>query len=180
MSRFSLRLAPFVLLFALVVWLAFDRVSDQRDDARRERDSAQWEANGLREAARITGEMLAERDAIDHRNTKELTDALTENKRLRRVVGDGTGRLHVRATCPAGGSVSATASTARLADAGRAELAADARPDYFTLRDQLALSRQMILGLQQYALGVCRRTPVLQGNTFPTSKREQLHEPTEH
>jgi prophage endopeptidase len=159
MSLSTLRLTPFVLLVALLVWVAFDRVTDQRDDARRERDSAQWEANGLREAARISGEMLAERDAIDQRNTKELTDALTENERLRRAVGDGTGRLHVRATCPADGSVSATASTARVADAGRAELAADARPDYFTLRNQLALSRQMILGLQQYVRGVCQRSP---------------------
>ncbi|WP_339496290.1 lysis system i-spanin subunit Rz [Pseudomonas sp. RA_105y_Pfl2_P56] len=166
MSLSPLRLAPFALLFALLLWVAFDRVTDQRDDARRERDSAQWEANGLREAARITGEMLAERDAIDQRNTKELNDALTENGRLRRAVGNGTGRLYVRANCPAAGSVPATAGTARVADAGRAELAADARPDYFTLRDQLALSRQMILGLQQYVRGVCRRSPAHQDTTF--------------
>lgn len=159
MSLSPLRLAPFVLLLALLLWVAFDRVTDQRDDARRERDSAQWEANGLREAARISGEMLAERDAIDQRNTKELTDALTENKRLRRAVGDGTVRLHVRAICPAAG-------TPRVADAGRAELAADARPDYFTLRDQLALSRQMILGLQQYVRGVCLRSQAHQDTTF--------------
>jgi prophage endopeptidase len=167
MSLSPLRLAPFVLLVALLVWVAFDRVTDQRDDARRERDSAQWEAGGLREAARISGEMLAERDAIDQRNTKELTDVLTENERLRRAVSDGSGRLLVRATCPATGSVPATAGTARMADAGRAELAADARPDYFTLRNQLALSRQMILGLQQYVRGVCQRSPAHQDTTFP-------------
>jgi prophage endopeptidase len=167
MSLSPLRLAPFVLLVALLVWVAFDRVTDQRDDARRERDSAQWEVSGLREAARISGEMLAERDAIDQRNIQELTDALTENERLRRAVGDGTGRLHVRATCTAAGSVPATAGTARMADAGRAELAADARPDYFTLRNQLALSRQMILGLQQYVRGVCQRSPAHQDTTFP-------------
>lgn len=167
MSLSPLRLAPFVLLVALLVWVAFDRVTDQRDDARRERDSVQWEANGLREAARISGEMLAERDAIDQRNTQELTDALTENERLRRAVSDGSGRLLVRATCPATGSVPATAGTARMADAGRAELAADARPDYFTLRNQLTLSRQMILGLQQYVRGVCQRSPAHQDTTFP-------------
>lgn len=167
MSLSPLRLAPFVLLVAVLVWVAFDQVTDQRDDARRERDSAQWEASGLREAARISGEMLAERDAIDQRNTKDLTDALTENERLRRSVGDGTGRLHVRANCPAAGSVSATAGTARMADAGRAELAANARPDYFTLRNQLALSRQMILGLQQYVRRVCQRSPAHQDTTFP-------------
>lgn len=162
-----LRQALFLVVLCLVAWIGFDALEGQRDEARRERDSAKWEASGLREAARISGEMLAERDAIDQQNTKELTDALTENKRLRRSVGDGTGRLHVRATCPAAGSMPAAAGTARVADAGRAELAADARPDYFTFRDQLALSRQMIHGLQQYALGVCRRTPAHQDNTFP-------------
>lgn len=162
-----LRQALFLVVLCLVAWIGFDSLQGLRDEARRERDSAKWEASGLREAARISGEMLAERDAIDQRNTKELTDARTENERLRRAIGDGTGRLYVSATCPASGSVPAAAGTARVADAGRAELAADARPDYFTLRDQLALSRQMILGLQQYALGVCRRTPVQQGNTFP-------------
>jgi prophage endopeptidase len=162
-----LRQALFLVVLCLVAWIGFDSLQGQRDEARRERDSAKWEASGLREAARISGEMLAERDAIDQRNTKELTDARTENERLRRAIGDGTGRLYVSATCPASGSVPTAAGTARVADAGRAELAADARPDYFTLRDQLALSRQMILGLQQYALGVCRRTPVQQGNTFP-------------
>lgn len=166
MTFSPLRLALFTLLGGLLVWAAFDRVTDQRDDAQRERDSAQSEVNGLREAARISGEMLAERDAIDQRNTKELIHALTENDRLRLAVGDGTQRLQVRATCSAARSVPATAGTARVADAGRAELAADARPDYFTLRDQLALSRQMIVGLQQYALGVCRKTPAHQDTTF--------------
>lgn len=171
MSLSPLRLAPFVLLVGLMAWIAFDRVLEQRDDARRERDSAQWEMAGLREAARVTGEMLAERDAIDQRNTTELTHALTENERLRRAVDAGGQRLRVNATCPASGSVPTTAGTTRVADAGGAELAADARPDYFTLRDQLALSRQMILGLQQYALGVCRRSSVHQGTPLPNLQK---------
>ncbi|TMU70536.1 lysis protein [Pseudomonas fluorescens] len=165
-----LRLALIVMLItALVPLYWFIRVVDQRDEALKDLKDLKGlksEVVGLREAARISGEMLAERDAIDQRNTKELTDALTENERLRRAIGDGTGRLHVRATCPAAGSVPA-AGTARVADAGRAELAADARPDYFTLRNQLALSRQMILGLQQYVRGVCQRSPAHQDTTFP-------------
>ena len=111
--------------------------------------------------------MLAERDAIDQRNTKELTDALTENERLRRAVSDGSGRLLVRAACPAGGSVPATAGAARVVDAESPELAEDARPDYFTLRNQLALSRQMILGLQQYVRGVCQQSLAQQDTNFP-------------
>ncbi|WP_454867352.1 lysis system i-spanin subunit Rz [Pseudomonas farris] len=157
MTFSPLRLALLALLAGLLVWAAFDWVTDQRDDARRERDSAQSEVKGLREAARISGEMLAERDAIDQQNTTELNHVRTENQNLRRAVDDGSKRLRIRATCPASGSVPATAGTARVADAGRAELAADARPDYFTLRDQLALSRQMILGLQQHIVRVCQR-----------------------
>lgn len=155
MTFFPSRLVLFVLLAGLVAWVAFDRVTDQRNDARLERDSAQWEAKGLREAARISGEMLAERDAIDLKNTTELTHVRTENQNLRRAVDDGTKRLRIRATCPA--SVPATTGAGGLADAGTAELTADARPDYFTLRDQLALSRQMILGLQQHIVRVCQR-----------------------
>lgn len=163
-----LRLALIVMLItALVPVYWFIRVVDQRDEALKDLKGLNSEVVGLREAARISGEMLAERDAIDQRNTKELTDALTENERLRRTVSDGSGRLLVRATCPATGSVPATAGTARMADAGRAELATDARPDYFTLRNQLALSRQMILGLQQYVRGVCQRSPAHQDTTFP-------------
>ncbi|WP_426205202.1 lysis system i-spanin subunit Rz [Pseudomonas sp. TWP3-1] len=161
-----LREGLFLIVLCLVVWVGFATLEDQRDTARRERDIAQWEVNGLREAARISGEMLAERDAIDQRNTTELTHVRTENDRLRLAVDDGNQRLLVRAACPATGSVPATAGAARVADAGRAELAADARPDYFTLRDQLALSRQMILGLQQYALSVCRQSPAKQSTTF--------------
>ncbi|PMU10437.1 MULTISPECIES: lysis protein [unclassified Pseudomonas] len=149
------RLVLFVLLASLLAWVAFDLVTDQRNDARRERDSAQSEAKGLREAARINGEMLAERDAIDLKNTTELTHVRTENQNLRLAVDDGTKRLRIRATCPA--SVPATTGAGGLADAGTAELTADARPDYFTLRDQIALSRQMILGLQQHIVRVCQR-----------------------
>jgi prophage endopeptidase len=149
-----LREGLFLVVLCLVVWIGFDTLEDQRDTARRERDSAQFEVNGLREAARISGEMLAERDAIDQRNTTELTHALTENQRLRRAVDAGSQRLRVDATCPA---VPADSGAGRLADAGAAELTADARSDYFTLRNQLALSRQMVLGLQQHIVRVCQR-----------------------
>lgn len=152
-----LRLALFLLLSALLVWAAFDQVSDQLGTAERERDSAQGEVAGLREAARISGEMLADRDEIDLSRTQELNHALSKNADLQRDVGDGRQRLPVRATCrPA---VPTTTGAAGVVDAGTAELAADARPDYFTLRDQLALSRQMILGLQDYTRQVCQRLP---------------------
>ncbi|WP_433786004.1 lysis protein [Pseudomonas frederiksbergensis] len=166
MTLSPFRLALMVMLItALVPLYWFIRVVDQRDAALKDLSSVQSEVKGLREAARISGEMLAERDAIDLQNTTELNHVRTENQNLRRAVDDGTKRLRIRATCSA--SVPATTGAARVADAGTAELAADARPDYHTLLDQLALTRQMVFGLQQYALGVCQRSPAHQGNTFP-------------
>ena len=157
MTISPLRLFLILVLTSLLAWCAFDWVADQRDDARRERDSAQSEVSGLREAARISGEMLATRDQVDQKNTEELNHARAENDALRRDVDDGRQRLRIRATCRA--AIPTATGTAGVVDAGTAELAADARSDYFTLRDQLALSRQMILGLQDYTRQVCLRMP---------------------
>jgi prophage endopeptidase len=145
----------FLIVLALIAWIGFDTLEGQRDTARRERDSAQFELTGLREAARISGEMLADRDAIDLKRTLELDDERASNLELRRVVDERRQRLRINATCSAAGTEKASAGG--VADAGTAELAADARPDYFTLRDQLALSKQMILGLQDYVHQVCLR-----------------------
>ena len=144
----SLNNTLITLLFGWSLWFAFDRLID-------ERNSAQFEVAGLREAARISGEMLAERDENDRTRTEALNHALSENNDLRRAVDDGRQRLLVKATCSspkpdqtgAGGVV----------DAGTPELTADARSDYFTLRDQLALSREMILGLQDHVRRICLR-----------------------
>ena len=120
-----------------------------------ERNKAQLEVAGLREAARISGEMLADRDEIDRTRTEELNHALSENAELRRAVDDGTKRLRVKAVCPT--SVPTNTSPGSVADAATPELTADARSDYFTLRDQLALSEKMILGLQDHARRICLR-----------------------
>lgn len=145
----------FPLVLCLVAFVAFDLLQGQRDTARRERDNALFEATGLREAARISGEMLADRDAIDLKRTLELDHERASNLELRRAVDDGRQRLRVNATCSA--AITEKARAGGVADAVTAELAADARPDYFTLRDQLALSKQMILGLQDYVHQVCLR-----------------------
>ena len=158
------RLALLLLLISLGVYALFDYIADQRDDARGERDAAvlnlgtvTTERDGLREAARISGEMLAARDTNDLKHTLELNDALDHNKSLQRAVDDGRQRLLVKARCPTASAVLGTTSTGSVADAGSAELAADARSDYFTLRNQLALTRQMVLGLQDYIRTVVQR-----------------------
>ena len=143
------------LMLALAAWVYIDLIEEQRDTARSERDIAQLEVTGLREAARISGEMLADRDDIDRTRTEALNHALSEINDLRRAVDDGSKRLRVKATCnpPKPGQTGAGG----VDDAGTAELTADARSDYFTLRDQLAQSREMILGLQDHVRRICLR-----------------------
>ncbi|MFJ4587738.1 lysis system i-spanin subunit Rz [Pseudomonas moraviensis] len=150
-----LREILFPLLVCLAAFVGFQILEGQRDTARAERDAAEYEASGLREAARISGEMIASRDAIDRNRTQELNDARTQIDTLRLHVADGGQRLLIKATC----SVTTPDATGAggVVDAGAAELAADARSDYFTLRNQLALSKQMILGLQDYVSQVCLR-----------------------
>ncbi|MNJ22026.1 Bacteriophage lysis protein [compost metagenome] len=158
-----IRRVLFVLLAALLTWGTIDRLVIQRDSARAERDSAQFERDGLRQAARITGERLAIAAENDRKHTQELTDALKNNQELRRAVDAGHQRLFVNATCTA--AKPSDSGTGSLVNAGTAELAADARSDYFTLRDQLALSRQMILGLQDHVRTFCTITPNQTGAT---------------
>ena len=137
---------------SLLVFLAVFAFCDHLID---ERNKAQLEVAGLREAARISGEMLADRDENDRTRTKALNHALSEINDLRRAVDDGRQRLRVKATCSSP-KLDQTGAGG-VADAATAELAADARSDYFTLRDQLALSRQMILGLQDHVRRICLR-----------------------
>ena len=145
-----LREILFPLLVCLAAFVGIVILEGQRDTARAERDAAQDDVANLREAARVSAEKLAARDEIDLVRTQELNHARTENLDLRRAVDAGRQRLRIAATCTDAGA-------GGLADAGTAELAADARSDYFTLRDQLALSKQMILGLQDYVHQVCLR-----------------------
>ncbi|WP_060494813.1 lysis system i-spanin subunit Rz [Pseudomonas sp. GTC 16482] len=159
MTLSPIRLLLVVLLAGLSGWLVFDQVLQQRNTARSERDAAQNEAAGLREAARINGERLATAAANDTKNTQELSDALKNNQDLRRAVDDRDQRLRIKASCPAAGHVPTDPSAGGLADGGTAELSADARPDYFTLLDQLALSKQMILGLQAHVRSFCTTQP---------------------
>lgn len=137
---------------SLLVFLAVFAFCDHLID---ERKKAQKEVAGLREAARISGEMLADRDENDRTRTQELNHARSEIADLQRAVDAGTQRLRVKAICPT--TVPAKTGTGGVDDGATAELSADARSDYFTLRDQLAVSREMILGLQDHVRRICLR-----------------------
>lgn len=154
----------FALLLAGATFWMFDDLNDQLAQTSADLGQAEQERDGLRLAAQITGERLAIAVAIDEKHTQELTNARNENQDLQRAVDAGNKRLHVKATCSAA-PVSTDPGAAGVADAGTAELAADARSDYFTLRNQLAVSRQMILGLQDHLRSFCTTTQTPTGAT---------------
>lgn len=144
-----LLLAALAVASLLALWLASERSGLQGQLA-----TAGAQVEQLQQSARLAEQAFAARDAVDQQHTEELSHARAENDRLRADVAAGDRRLLVKAACPA---VSADSGAAGVADAGAAELAADARPDYHALRGELALSRRMILGLQQYVREVCVR-----------------------
>lgn len=139
----------------LAVLLLLWRVDHLAQELNASEDSAsqyQRSTESLRATIRTTRELLLENAERDKKHTQELKDAQDQNQRLRADVADARQRLLVRARCPA---VPADTAPVGLADAGAAELDPDARQDYFTLRDQLALTRQQVLGLQDYITHTC-------------------------
>lgn len=145
-------------MVGLLTWGAFEYQGNQLVAARAELVDATAELHTEREAARLARDQLEARDQLDTHHTEELSRARSQINTLQLAVADGSYRLRIKAICPQC-PVPRCPGTAGLADAGSAELAADARSDYFTLRDELALSRQMILGLQDYIRQVVQRTP---------------------
>ena len=123
---------------------AYDSKSAALGAAQEKQQQAAARADSLAETLRLQRVLAAEAAALDNHHTQELTHAKAENDRLRAAVAAGQRRLLVNATCEPAGA-------ARVADAGTPELTPQARQDYLALRDELALSRQMILGLQDYA-----------------------------
>ncbi len=157
----SLRSVLTLVLMAALSWAVWT-YKDQLVTARSERDAAVVEASGLRVAAAITGARLAQAAANDTKHTQELRNARKKNEDLRLSVGSGDQRLLVQAICPVA-SVPANSGAAGMADGATAELSPNARPDYFTLLDQLALSEQMILGLQDHIDTVCPKPTITTG-----------------
>lgn len=128
--------------------------------------SAKWEAA---EAARATAALQADLDArdketswadrvaaIDAAHTKEMTEKTHEIDALRADVDRGVKRLRVAAVCP-GAKVPGSSTGSGLGDGGRAELGADARPDYYALRAGLDRLSQKLSACQAVLRG--ERTP---------------------
>lgn len=63
--------------------------------------SVQYEVEGLKQAAVVTGELLAATAELDAQHTKELQDVKDHNGQLQLAVAAGDKRLSVPVKCPA-------------------------------------------------------------------------------
>lgn len=86
--------------------------------------------------------------AIDQAYQLQIKAKDDEISSLSDRVKSGSVRLRVKAVCPSG-MPQASASSGSV-NAASAELSADARQDYYTLRSQLAQATAQIIGLQAY------------------------------
>ncbi|MEQ4659294.1 lysis protein [Providencia manganoxydans] len=90
---------------------------------------------------------------LDTKHTTELTNAKAEIGQLRIAAERNPERVYIRAGCPKG----ETNSTSGLDDGTAARPADSAIRNYWLLRQRIAESKQMILGLQDYIRTECLR-----------------------
>ncbi|WP_440441328.1 lysis protein [Providencia huaxiensis] len=90
---------------------------------------------------------------LDTKHTTELTNAKAEIDKLRDDVRSGRKRVYIKASCPKG----ETNSTSGLDDGAAARPTDSAIGNYWLLRQRIAESKQMTLGLQDYIRTECLR-----------------------
>ncbi|EMK3755982.1 lysis protein [Providencia rettgeri] len=90
---------------------------------------------------------------LDTKHTTELTNAKAEIDQLRIAAERNPERVYIRASCPKG----ETNSTSGLDDGTTARPTDTAIGNYWLLRQRIAESKQMILGLQDYIKTECSR-----------------------
>ena len=90
---------------------------------------------------------------LDTKHTTELTNAKAEIDQLRIAAERNPERVYIRASCPKG----ETNSTSSVDDGTAARPTDSAIRNYWLLRQRIAESKQMILGLQDYIRSECLR-----------------------
>ncbi|MEX6398418.1 lysis protein [Providencia hangzhouensis] len=88
---------------------------------------------------------------LDTKHTTELTNAKAEIDKLRIAAERNPERVYIRASCPKG----ETNSTSSVDDGTAARPTDSAIGNYWLLRQRIAESKQMILGLQDYIRTEC-------------------------
>ena len=90
---------------------------------------------------------------LDTKHTTELTNAKAEIDQLRIAAERNPERVYIRASCPKGDAN----STSDMDDGATARPTDSAIRNYWLLRQRIAESKQMILGLQDYIRTECLR-----------------------
>ncbi|MBG3012115.1 lysis protein [Proteus mirabilis] len=88
---------------------------------------------------------------LDTRHTQELVNAKNEISRLRDISERNPERVYIKANCPK----STSNPTTSMDDATTARPTDTAIRNYWLLRERIAESEQMILGLQEYIRTEC-------------------------
>ncbi|MDY3694567.1 MAG: lysis protein [Proteus mirabilis] len=88
---------------------------------------------------------------LDTRHTQELVNAKNEISRLRDDIRNGSRRVYIKANCPK----STSNPTTSVANATTARPTDTAIRNYWLLRERIAESEQVILGLQDYIRTEC-------------------------
>ena len=88
---------------------------------------------------------------LDIRHTQELVNAKNEISRLRDISERNPERVYIKAECPK----STSNSTTSMDDATTARPTDTAIRNYWLLRERIAESEQIILGLQDYIRAEC-------------------------
>lgn len=136
-----------IALFELAALLIFGWLVHDRSRLAEELSTSRAEAVQLQADAEFAAQTLAARDALDRKFFQEIADAKHKNEILRAAVAAGTRRVLVKASCPKPSTIAGTSS---LDDDSGAELVANARQDYFDLRDQIVETEKQLSGLQEY------------------------------
>jgi prophage endopeptidase len=98
------------------------------------------------------------RTDLDAKATKEKTNDLAENERLRRAADDSARRLRIAGSCRAdNGDVPGTTSPAGLGNAGTVELTSIAGRTVFDIRAEIIADQAALRAAQTYIRDVCQQ-----------------------
>ncbi len=111
-------------------------------------------SKNLSEQININGdykERIERLNQLDTRHTQELVNAKNEISRLRDISERNPDRVYIKAECPK----STSNPTTSMDDATTARPTDTAIRNYWLLRERIAESEQVILGLQDYIRAEC-------------------------
>ena len=146
-------LVSVIILGGLLNWQVSEnqKLADENIEIKKEKESLH---NALNEQIAINTDYekrINSLHELDTKHTTELTNAKAEIDQLRIAAERSPERVYIRASCPK----SEANSTASLDNGTTARPTDTAIGNYWLLRQRIAESKQMILGLQEYIKEQC-------------------------